>query len=223
MAILSEKVRQQIQEQLKEMTEPVKLVHFTQEIGCELCPQIQQLLEELVSLSHKLSLEIFNFQIDKQKTAHYRVDKVPATIVEGQKDYGIRFYGLPAGYEFAVLLQDIIQVSHGKSGLSPVSIEKLRSLSAPTHLEVFVTPTCPYCPDAVRLAHQLAMENELITADMVEATEFPELSQRYSVFGVPKTVVNETLYIEGALPEEQFVQEVLDGVAMSTEMPSVGP
>jgi glutaredoxin-like protein len=174
-AILSEKDRHLIQERLKEMAEPVKLVHFTRKMDCDLCPHTQQLLEELVSLSTKLSLEIFNFQIDKDKVAHYRVDKFPATILEGARDYGIRFYGLPAGYEFAVLLQDIVQVSRRVSGLSPESVEKLRGLTVPTHLEVFVTPTCRYCPGAVHLAHQLAIESDLVTADMVEATEFADL------------------------------------------------
>lgn len=223
MAIISEKDRQQILERLKEMAEPVKLVHFTQKINCDLCPHTRQLLEELASLSTKLSLEIFNFQIDKEKTAHYRVDKVPATIIEGARDYGIRFYGLPAGYEFAALLQDIVQVSQRVSGLSPESVKKLRGLTVPAHLEVLVTPTCPHCPAAVHLAHQLAIESDLVTADMVEATEFPDLAQRYSLFGVPKTVVNETVWIEGALPEAEFVEEIVEGVAMASELPSVGP
>ena len=81
------------------------------------------------------------------------------------------------------------------------------------YLQVFVTPTCPYCPQAVRLAHKLAMESELITADMVEAIEFPHLSNKYHVHGVPRTVINETFHQEGAVPEPLLLAKLQEAVA----------
>ena len=210
---LTHKDRRQIEALFQKLEQPVKLIYFTQEIECELCSETRQLLETLTALSDKVSLEVCNFQLDKEKAAQYRIAQVPATVVQGAKDYGIRFYGLPAGYEFVVLLEDIVRVSLGSSGLDPQSIKRLQELSRPVHLEVFATPTCSYCPAAVRLAHQLAIESDLITADMVEATEFPDLVQRYKVRGVPKTVVNGAVGFEGALPESDFVAEVLNGAA----------
>lgn len=65
----------------------------------------------------------------------------------------------------------------------------------------------------MRLAHQFALESGLITGDMVEATEFPHLVQRYGVRGVPKTVVNETVFIEGAVPEDAYLSKVLEAIA----------
>jgi glutaredoxin-like protein len=217
MVALSAENQQRIRERLKNMENPVKLVHFTQALRCEACVPTRELLQELVQLSDKLSLEIFNFQLDKRKVAQSRIDKVPATLVEGAKGNGIRLYGLPAGYEFAVLLEDILAVSRGNSGLSPESVKRLRALTEPLHLEVFVTPTCPYCPASARLAHQLAIENELITADMVEATEFPDLVRRYKVRGVPKTVINGVAWIEGSLPEADYVDEIINGVTTRKE------
>jgi glutaredoxin-like protein len=85
----------------------------------------------------------------------------------------------------------------------------VRNISKPLHIQVFVTPTCPYCPKAVRTAHQLAIENPNITADMVESIEFPHLANRYSVMAVPKTVINDKIEFVGALPEEQFIDYVL--------------
>jgi glutaredoxin-like protein len=213
MAALSKDERQQISEHIKEVQNPVKLVHFTQELDCELCPQTRDLLEDVALLSDKLSLEVYNSLLDKEKVSQYGISKVPATVIEGDKDYGIRLYGLPAGYEFAVLLLDILQVSRRNSGLRPESVEKLRSLAQPLHLEVFVTPMCPYCPGAVRIAHQLAIESDLITADMVEATEYPELVRRYAVRGVPKTVVNGSVSIDGSLPESDYIDEVVSSIA----------
>ncbi|RMG27296.1 MAG: glutaredoxin, partial [Methanobacteriota archaeon] len=149
------------------------------------------------------------FVNDKEVAEKYGIDKIPATIIMGDKDYGIRFYGIPSGYEFSTLLEDIIMVSHRDSGLSPKTREKIAAIDTPLHFQVFVTPTCPYCPRAVLLAHQLAMENDNIVADMVEAIEFPQLSQKYHVMGVPKTVVNDQDLAEGAMPEEMLVERLL--------------
>jgi len=96
----------------------------------------------------------------------------------GDKDHGIRYYGVPAGYEFAGFLEDLIMSRTATPACRSRSRGRLKALEHPLHLQVFVTPTCPYCPGAVRLAHQFAMESDLVTADMVEATEFPDLSKQ---------------------------------------------
>ncbi len=138
------------------------------------------------------------------------MDKVPALIVaDGDQRTNIRFFGIPAGLEFTALIEDIMMVSEGKTRLSAEVREKIRAIDKPVHIQVFVTPTCPYCPRAVLTAHQFAMENPNIVADMVEATEFPELAERYSVFAVPKVVINETVSFEGALPDHLFALYVL--------------
>ena len=131
----------EIHERLQSMTLPVKLVHFTQELNLQYGGEARQLLEELAKISDKLSLETYNFLTDKDKVAEYTVDKVPATVIRNGKDYGIRFFGLPAGYEFATLLDAILIASKGDSGLKPESREKLAQLTEPLHLQVFTTPT----------------------------------------------------------------------------------
>ena len=100
-------------------------------------------------------------------------------------------------------------VSAGESGLSAETKEKIKTINKPVHIQVFITPTCPYCPGAVILGHKVAFENDLITADMIEATEFPYLSNKYNVFAVPKIVINEDVQFEGALPEPVYVENVL--------------
>ncbi len=136
-----EDVAAEVRERLKEMVNPVKLVHFTQSLNLEYGAETIKLLEELVALSDKLSLEVLNFVLDKEKAAEYGIDKIPATAIRNGKDYGIRYYGIPAGYEFSSLLDAILDVSSGDSGLSPESREKLKAVRHPVHLEVFVTPT----------------------------------------------------------------------------------
>jgi alkyl hydroperoxide reductase subunit AhpF len=141
MGLLGDTDVAEIRERLAGMANPVKLVHFTQELNLDYGREAQQLLAELTQISDKLSLETYNFLVDKERVAEYAVDKVPATVIRNGRDYGIRFYGLPAGYEFAALLDGILAVSSGDSGLKPESREKLAKLTQPLHLQVFTTPT----------------------------------------------------------------------------------
>jgi glutaredoxin-like protein len=140
-ALLNESVRQEVQTDLKSLQEKVKLIVFTQKIECSTCAQNTQLSKELASLSDLIDLEIYNFLVHKEKAEQYRVDKIPAMVVEGKKDYGIRFYGIPAGYEFSSLLEAIKMVSAETPGLSAKSLEDLSQLDRPVPIQVFVTPT----------------------------------------------------------------------------------
>ena len=187
----------------------VKIRYFTQEFECEFCKETRMLLEELAALSQKINLEVYDFSTDSEKAQQFGVDKIPATIISGKEEYKIRYFGIPTGYEFTSLIEDIVDVSRGKSRLPPQLIDKVKSITKLVHIQVFVTPTCPYCPKAVRVAHQLAIENLNVTADMVESIEFPHLANRYSVMAVPKTVINDKIEFVGAVPEEQFIDYAL--------------
>ena len=212
MNLLKDEDKKYITDEFKKLKDEVKIAFFTQKLECQFCDQTHKLLEEVSGLSDKLSLEVFNFAIDKAKVQEYKVDKIPATIIEGTKKYGIRFFGIPSGYEFTSLLEAISIVSLRDSGLSKDGRRKLKTVDKPVHIQVFITPTCPYCSRAVQLAHRLALESDLIVADMIEAIEFPHLSNRYQVQAVPKVDINERVQFEGALPESAFVDQVLAAV-----------
>lgn len=209
MALLQEKDKEHILKMFNGLDKEITITFFTQAIECQYCADTRQILEEVSSLSDKVNLKIYDFVADKEAVKKYNIDKIPATVIEAQHDYGIRFYGIPSGYEFSSLLEDIVDISNGDSGLSEESKALLKEIDKPLRLQVFVTPTCPHCPKAVRLAHKIAMENELVTADMVEATEFPHLSTKYNVRGVPRTMVGEDFPIEGGLPENAFIQKIV--------------
>lgn len=141
MGLIGEQEAMEIREQLKGMVNPVRLVHFTQELNLEYGREAKELLRDVAALSDKLSVEVYNFLLDREKVAEYGVDKVPATVVCNGQPSGIRFYGLPAGYEFSSLLDAVLSVSKGDSGLSPETKQKLAQVTEPVHLQVFVTPT----------------------------------------------------------------------------------
>jgi glutaredoxin-like protein len=212
MALLSDADRVTVKGHLAGLSHDVTLLFFTQTIGGpETALIARQILDELVSLSDRVTLEEVNFVLDKDKTAHYGIEGVPAVVLlrDGQ-DTRMRFLGAPAGYEFMSLVEAVILAGTDDSGLSPDSKTLVaQHATGPIDIKVFVTPTCPHCPRAVTLAHRMAMENANVTATCVEATEFIDLSRRFRVTGVPKTIVNGTIEILGAVPEDTFVRTAL--------------
>jgi len=130
-----------IKEALSEMRSDVTLRYFTQEMECDFCRETHQLLEELCSIGDKVKLQVFDFKGNPEEVAKYRIDKIPATVVANGSDPGIRFYGIPAGYEFSSLIEAILMVSQGESNLSLESKKILKEVKVPVHLQVFVTPT----------------------------------------------------------------------------------
>jgi len=218
MALLSDKDRKFLVDHLKkELKEPVRLLYFGQTIACQFCRETQQILEEVAALSDKVTLETYNFVTDKDVAEEYGIDKIPATIVIGEVDYGIRFFGIPSGYEFTSLIEDIVDVSKGETNLLDETKEALAALEEDVNLQVFVTPTCPYCPAAVRMAHSMAIASDKVHAAMVESIEFPQLANKYSVYGVPRTVINEDTHMEGAAPEPLLLAKVLQAVGKMTQ------
>jgi glutaredoxin-like protein len=217
MPLLDERVRKQVTAALADMKVPVRMVMFTQGEGgaleCQFCGQTRELVHEIGALSDKVAVEVRDFTGDAALAQQYGVDKIPAIVLlsdgDTPKDHGIRLYGVPAGYEFSTLIEDLRMLGSGDAGLSEATLKSLKTLSRPVHIQVFVTPTCPYCPRAVVLAHKLAMASDMVTADMVEATEFPHLAAKYQVQGVPRTVMNEITHIEGAVPEAALVSKLL--------------
>lgn len=220
MSLLSEKDRQHLIKEFAGLQHPVHLVVFTQDMECQFCRETRQIAEEVAGLSDLISLKVYDLVRDAEIAAEYGIDRIPATILmqggETPKDYGIRYLGVPSGYEFTSLIHDILMVGRGDSGLAEPTRQWLAALTTPVHLQVFVTPTCPYCPRAVLLAHQFAMESDMVTADMVEATEFPDMAIKYSVMGVPRTVINETVYQEGAAPEGFLLAKLQEAVKQAS-------
>ncbi|MEM2024577.1 MAG: thioredoxin family protein, partial [Candidatus Caldarchaeum sp.] len=207
MPVLHEHDRKAVRSRLEgKLEKPVTMNVFTQEFECQYCREMRELAGELQELADgKIKLNVYDFEKDAKLAEKWGVDKIPALLLHGEREYNVRFFGLPAGYEFITLIEDLIDVSKGYSRLSPAVRDRVSKIDKPVHIQVFVTPTCPYCPRAVRTAHQMAIENNLITADMVEVIEFPHLATKYDVMAVPKVVINDKVSFEGALPEPHFL------------------
>lgn len=213
--ILSDDIVKQLSGVFDGLSQPVQVLFFGSKLrACEYCEHTLQLLNEVVALNDQLSLESFDIDEEPEVAKRYKVDLVPGIVIAAKEgdvtqDSGVRFAGIPAGHEFSSLINAIMLVSKQDSGLSDATREFLSKLDQPVHLQVFVTTSCPYCPQAVTLAHQMAMENEHVHAEMVEAVEFTELSNRFGVSGVPHTVINQGKgEVVGAVPESMLLDEM---------------
>ena len=212
MPMLPDEVKKQVQEAFADLSIPVKIVNFTQTLECQYCRETRQLLEEIAELSDQITFEVYDFVTDPEQVKEYGVDKIPATVIAGKEDYGIRFYGVPAGYEFTSLVHAIRLVGGTGSQLDEQTLAQLAELSKPVDLQVFVTPTCPYCPQAVALSYELAFASPHVRAAGIESTEFPQLAYKYQVAGVPRTVINEDTYLEGAAPPDMLMDKIKEAL-----------
>jgi len=150
MGFLSADNQAEIKRLFEGLTGDVRLIYFTQRESplyipgheCETCKDTRTLLEEVVALSDKIKLEVHDFVAESQVAREYAIDRIPALVITADGVRGtIRYFGLPSGYEFSVLLGSLLDASQGKSELSEASLETLSSLDQNLHIQVFVTPT----------------------------------------------------------------------------------
>jgi glutaredoxin-like protein len=210
-----QEIRQFFAEQLEA---PVRLIVFSQRapgpedplpVQHELCRDLEAIMRELSELSDKLSLEIYDVQLHPRFAERYNIERVPAIAMLNGHDPGVRFYGVPTSYEFTTFLETVIQTSNGQLALNQATLDELHHVSQPIHIQVFYTPSCVFCPLTSQIALQMALANPLITADTIDAMEFPQLAERYGVRGAPHVIINETLEFVGMKSEATFLKHVL--------------
>lgn len=147
---MSEEDQKSVRDMFKEMPKRVTVALFTQSqnndstaIPCTYCKETQEIIQEVTSLSDKIQLQIYDFEKENEKAKSYGVDKIPAIVLLGEngEDYGIKFYGIPSGYEFGTIIEDIVMISKGDSELSSDAKSNIKTITKDTHIQVFVTPT----------------------------------------------------------------------------------
>lgn len=215
---LDEKIQGQVREMLAPIQNPVELVVFTtsgielpgQEVGLQ--DETLGLLKEVVALNPNLSLEQRSLHSDPEAQA-LGLSYAPTILLreKGSNRSNIRFLGLPAGYEFGTLMEALLMLGTGDSKLGEKSQADLQKVTAPVRMQAFVTPTCPYCPQAVLATFKMAYHNPNVIAEGVEANEFPTLSRRYNISGVPDTIIsgNTQQRILGGQPDRVFVEAAI--------------
>jgi glutaredoxin-like protein len=203
----------------RDLTSRVRIDLFTQKPSpivipgrqeCVFCSEVQTLVEEVASLSERISLTVHDIGIGAMDASakEMGVDKVPAVVIRGQTNRPLRFFGLPSGGQFPVLIDSMIDAASGKVELLPETVKTLRKLKSDVVLQVFVTPTCTHSPAMARLAYKLALQSVRIKVDVIEAVEFPNLATKAGLRATPTTVIGEKLAIPGVLEEAALMQDI---------------
>jgi len=208
---INDRTLKAVKELFMKIENEVKLYHF---ISSRSKNPYQEVTHEILVKISSLTDKIRVIKVDDSSplVKKYNIDKFQAILIHGVKEYNIRYFGAPLGYEFGVLVKSIVDASRDKTELSSDIVKALSKIDKNVHIMVFVTPTCPYCPLMARAAHMYAIVNLNIVADVIEAMEFPELANKYNVFAVPKVVINDTVEFEGAVPHEVFVDKIFEAL-----------
>ncbi len=210
MALLNNEMKEQLKDILSQMKDEVTVALFTTEQQCETCKDTKAFMEEVAEVGEKIKLEHYDITVDDAKAAELNVSLTPSIVLldKDGKNNGIQFNGIPAGHEINSFITGLIEVSGAGEELPESFMARLAKVNKPVHIKVFVTLGCPHCPGAVSKAHKLALENEFITAEMIEAQTFFDESNKYNVSGVPKIVINEEHDLVGNQPIESFMDVI---------------
>jgi len=201
-----------------ELAAPVKIDYFTQRETkletpgvepCAFCKQTQDMLKELSGLSDLISLRVHYFEDNPEEKAKFGVERVPGMVLRGPGPGFFKYYGIPGGTEFPAFVESLVDLSRWETLLMPDSVTALSELKTDVSVRVFVTPTCPYCPQMARAAFMMGMVSEHVKAEVIEVNEFPDLAKRYNVEAVPLTLINDSISIPGALPEPALIEQVV--------------
>ncbi|MDZ7849943.1 MAG: thioredoxin family protein [Halodesulfurarchaeum sp.] len=209
MAILSDENRDDVRDVFEQMDREITAYVFVDD-DCEYCDETVELNEELADLTDLYTVEVHDMDSEvAEEWDATKYDNAPVTVLTDGEIRGVRYYGIPSGQEFGAYVRDIVAVSTGESGLDDDIKAALAEIDEPVNIKVFVTLTCPHCPQAVETAHKFAIENPNITSEMVESQEFMELAQQFGVRGVPQVNINdEAGQFTGAQPPQQFLEQV---------------
>lgn len=201
--LLNEDVQKMLKDILVEMKDDVHVKLYVDSMDCDTCTESHQLMSEISVLNDKIHYELIEGQNDE-------ITSYPMITVldKDQKDKGVYFKGIPAGHEINAFLSALIDVSGKPLDLDEETIKRIKAIDKPTNIKVFVTLSCPHCSGAVSKAHRIAMLNENVQAEMIEAQTFHDLSNKYQVSSVPKIVINDEDDFVGNQPLDTFLEMI---------------
>lgn len=193
---------------LAHMKNPVRMVLFTSDVGCEACPGVRKLARAIKTHSPKIALEEYDLVMDRDKTVQYGIRMVPAMVVQGEEGYTATFYGLIEDVFLGVLLDSILAISGKKEWFQEEIRNTLKLLARDVKIQVYVESDCPQCRPVAETAIGLALESKLIYTDIIIASDFPELIRKYEIKTLPKTIFGENLHMDGHVTESVFLEMI---------------
>jgi len=205
----SDSDRAALQARFSSLVDPVTLLVFADD--GPLSQQLAGIATSLASTSPKLTVDIQRADGGRNlRMRELRIEHWPVMLPTKADFSRIRYYGVPAGYEVAPVVEGLVELSAARTALSPKAKEALSTVRRKANIKVFVLPTCHFCPIVARHAYRAAIESKNVTAEVIDTQMFPDLATRHSVMGVPKVILNDNLDITGAMGEAEFFEKLRD-------------
>lgn len=207
-ALISEDSRKTLNKDFSQLKDPVTIIAFLTEDEKEPFSEFtKKLMTELSGITDKIK-PIFE-KLDGEAAKKYHVTRAPVMLIQPEK-YAIRFFGAPAGEEARTLLISILMTSTGKTMISENSRKRLSDLKEKRNVKIFVSPTCPYCPQQAVYAISASIEKpEYVATEIIEIYENKDLAAKYNAFSVPQTFIDDQLVGSGLQPEEVFIESLI--------------
>jgi len=217
--LITEDIKAALKEAFKELKDDVLIEVYTK-IGVN--DMFNGLAVDLINATAEASskIKIKLYKVGDENSKNRNVHRPPTILIAPDK-YSIRYTGAPLGEEGRSLVQSIIMASTGQTLVSPDTKKRLQRLKEKRHVRVFVSPTCPYCPQQALYAVSAAIELKgLVSAEVIEIYENRDLAEKYSAMSVPRTFVGETLVSPGLQTEEYFAESLIEGKPVEYVMPA---
>lgn len=216
--MIDENLIDQMQNSLSRMKNPVRLILFTRDIGCETCPDALKLARAIKAKAPKLALEVYDQVMDRDKAEQYRVQRVPTLVVQTGNGRLVRFSGLVEDVFLKILLETVLSASENKIWFPENIRRTLSHLEKDVPVQVFVETDCAQCRPVAETAIGLALESDLISTDVVIASTYPDLIRKHSIKTLPKTIFGANLHMDGHVTEGQFLEMIFEAEGLQ-----VGP
>lgn len=194
--------------QLTKLGGPVRVRVFAVPDHCVFCNTVEELVNRLAEMSEKVHIFRSGFDPEEPAARDYGVERHPTIAIHGKRSFGIRFSGVPMGYQFGIFVEDLVMASTGEADLSEEVKIKLRSVGRPVGIQVYTLPDCLGSPQMARAAHKFSIENDNITADVINVLEFGELAAGKGVLETPKTFIDGKVEIQGVVTERELAERI---------------
>ena len=206
--MLSEKSSEIIKQSSERLKKPVRLVLFQADRGCAACPDALELCRAIKARMSMMVLETYDMVMDRDKSELYGIKQAPAVVVQGGDGQAVAFYGLPEDIFLNVLVDTIRAVSEEKVWFPGDVLRTLKLLTHDVKIQVFVESDCPLCRPVAETAIGMALESANVYADIIIASDFPELIKKHGITKLPKTIFGENLYLDGHVTESEFLEMI---------------
>jgi alkyl hydroperoxide reductase subunit AhpF len=206
--MIDENLLAQMEREFAHMKQPVRLILFTRDAGCETCPEAFGLVRAIKARSPKIALEIYDQVMDRDKAEQYGVKQVPATIVQTGNGRMVRFYGLFQDVFLGTLLKTILAASDETIAFPENIRRTLDHLQREVNIQVFVETDCSQCRPVAETAIALALRSDLISSDVIIASDFPDLIRKHAIKTLPKTIFGTNLHMDGHVTESEFLEMI---------------